>query len=249
MPIAARAAGPIRPAQPQVDRHCVRFLRVLCFATAGSLGWGLALLLAWAGLVSRVGDGWIAAAFLSLLSALLVVVLPSTRQRWSTYISYLNEARFGTAELLAGIVPAGPTVPGRVVRIAVLKDAVPFGVLGVSAHPIPYQAMMEVLPPDGPPRRVSVFAPAGPGELVSGAAHAVALHPTRPDIGILDGRLSQHEQRAFAQDPRWSTAELPTDRSYQGGRSGRFWLCVCGLAGLATTTGLGLVVIALVGTI
>jgi len=141
----------------------------------------------------------------------------------------------GTAELLASGGGGATTVPGRVqlIRSGGRNDA---AVLGVSQQAEVGQAVVfAVIAPDGSARRVLASVPVRL-PMPTGGVHPVALHPTRSDVGVLDGRVPPAERESFAQDPRWQTTKLPSNNSVAGGY---IWLLPCALAGVAIGMGIG----------
>lgn len=158
---------------------------------------------------------------------------PTTRQT----NPYAESVMTGGWQLASGQVAPGPTIPGRTVHLCrtLLRPA---GILGQFERPTDLIAVMEVLPPDAPPRRIGVPTPC-PEQLVQkGTVHAVALHPDNPDAAVLDGRASAELRHAFAHDPRWQTETFPTDLSLRGGVMGIVALALLDLLAIGTTLGL-----------
>lgn len=132
----------------------------------------------------------------------------------------------GSAELVDGAV-AGKPVLGRVVRTrqarrydGFLVDA---GRIGAPAAIVVFTVIG-----DGAPRRVAALVPAT-FKLRSGQAALLLAHPEQREVAVLEERATPEDLAGAANDPRWRTERLPTDRSVVGGWS---TLVVAGIAGI-----------------
>lgn len=227
----------------------IRHDRTRAFVLVGVSGWMLA------GIVTlRLVDDQ---AFLAVLVVLLlltiahavcVLTLPAGAKVKPDRTGEFAALTAGTAELLDGAVPVGTGVPGRVVHLARIPPTAS-GLLGGLRGPAALQVIMEVLPIDAPPRRISVLASTEESAMTPGSVHAVALHPTRDSVGVLDGRVDPDGRAAWAADPRWESAVLPTERSLTGGRRGQLLILAFGLLGLTATFTTGLLVVWVVNTV
>lgn len=191
---------PVRPrgVNPQRDEAMIRHDRTRAFVLVGVSGWMLA------GIVTlRLVDDH---AFLAVLVVLLlltiahavcVLTLPAVAKVKTDRTREFSAVTAGTAELLDGAVPVGTSVPGRVVHLARIPPTAS-GLLGGLRGPAALQVIMEVLPIDALPRRISVLAPTEESAMTPGSVHAVALHPTRESVGVLDGRIDPIHLAAWA---------------------------------------------------
>lgn len=136
-----------------------------------------------------------------------------------------DEVDSGSRAIVEGRV-AATLVPARVLRQRNWRHHRPWG-LGAGEHQpgLAHSMAFTVLPPDGPPRRVAALSPV---VLRKGTSAWLALHPTLPEVGVLDLRATHHDVAAAAADPRWLTERLPTDRTVVGGYA---MLGVAGVAG------------------
>lgn len=192
--------------------------------------------------------GLIVLLVMTIGHAVGMVTVPALSKSTPNRTREFAAVSLGTAELLDGAVPVGAVVPGRVVHLARVPPTAS-GLLGGPRGPAVLQVIMEVLPPDAPPRRISVLAPTEESVMAPGSVHAVALHPGRDSVGVLDGGFDLGQRAALAADPRWASAVLPTDRSLTGGRRGQLQLLAFGLLGQATTFIAGLIIVWLVNAV
>ncbi|MQW76498.1 hypothetical protein GHK92_11480 [Nocardioides sp. dk4132] len=162
------------------------------------------------------------------VAAIVVMVLASNVMFASLYLDtfrFWEQVVIGSQEIVAGTVST-VSVPGRVLTHRISRGRPHFSILGGR------QAGEGLLLPvtvvgDGPPRRVALLAPVLPALQHRDAPLVVALHPERPEVGVLDDRVGVADLEAAAHDPRWAD-RLPTNGSTAGG-----WgkLVACGLAG------------------
>ena len=129
---------------------------------------------------------------------------------------------------------SGPVVAGRVVRRRVGRRSPGFA--ASSRLPIGRSSVVFVataLAPGGP-RRVAGLAPPAIGlQLHSGVPVVLRLHPTDTDVAVLDDTVTRADLDVVAGDPRWSSDDVPTDRSVAGGSSAILLAAIVGLgAGL-----------------
>lgn len=197
---------------------------------------GLALVPAWVGL-----DGFVPIALVTVILAAVALI------GWGTaYLTFLlrtdrrvlDGLQTATEEICSGAVAPGTSVPARVVRTRRNKRHRLTAVLGLTQGLVQAQtvAVMTVLPPGAPARRVGVLAPADASSALSKAStHAVALHPTQVEAGVLDARVTGPQRDALAADPRWRTEPLPTDRTVVGG-----YLPLVGMALIGMVVGVGI---------
>lgn len=172
-----------------------------------------------------VGTG----SVIAVLVAAIVVLLLASNVMFA--LMYLDTFRFweqvviGSQEILAGTVST-VSVPGRVLAHRISRGRPHFSILGGRQAGEGLVLPVTVVG-DGPPRRVALLAPVLPALRHHGAPLVVALHPERPEVGVLDDRVSAADLAAAARDPRWAD-RLPTNGSTAGG-----WgkLVLCGLAG------------------
>ncbi|MDP2772903.1 MAG: hypothetical protein Q8O61_05050 [Nocardioides sp.] len=87
---------------------------------------------------------------------------------------------------------------------------------------------------DGGARRVGALVPGLVGLEARRAPVALLLHPHEPEAAVLDTRVTREQLAAIADDPRWRSEKLPTDRSVVGG-----YLPLVGCAVLGLAVGLG----------
>ncbi|WP_067440481.1 hypothetical protein [Nocardioides jensenii] len=139
-----------------------------------------------------------------------------------------DELDSGSRAIVDGRATAA-VVPARVIRQRKWTKHRPWG-LGAGEHQsgLAHSTAFTVLPPDGPPRRVAALSPVA---LRSGAPAWLALHPTLPEVGVLDLRATNDDVAAAAADPRWRSEKLPTDRTVVGGYA---MLVVAGVGGGVT---------------
>jgi hypothetical protein len=141
---------------------------------------------------------------------------------------FLDQAVVGSREIVTGAVST-VSVPGRVIQRQVLRGRPHFTMLA-GERPGGGLTLPVTVVGEGPPRRVAVLAPALPA-LQRHASVVVALHPDRPEVGVLDDRVSAADLAAVAQDPRWAE-RLPSNGTIAGG-----WgkIVACALAGAVVT--------------
>ncbi len=146
-------------------------------------------------------------------------------------LTYLDTFRFweqvviGSQEIVAGTVST-VSVPGRVLTHRISRGRPHFSILGGRQAGAGLVLPVTVVG-DGPPRRVALLSPVLPALQHRDAPLVVALHPERPEVGVLDDRVSVADVAAAARDPRWAD-RLPTNLSTGGGG----WaLVACGVAG------------------
>lgn len=246
---AATGVTSPRGSSAQRDTVAIRHVRLRAFALVGVSGW----MLAGIATLRFVADQSFVAVLvvvmmLTISHAVCVIRIPALSTPTPDRSRELAAAVAGTAELLDGTVPVRAVVPARVVFLARIPAAAS-GLLGGLRGTAVLQVIMEVQPPDAPARRISVLAPTDESTMTPGSVHAVALHPGREGVGVLDGRVSPDQRAAWAADPRWATAVVPTDRSLMGGRRGQLLLVVFGVLGIVATFSAGLLVVAVVNAV
>ncbi|MCW2792424.1 MAG: hypothetical protein JWO76_1522 [Nocardioides sp.] len=135
----------------------------------------------------------------------------------------------GSTEIVSGTVVADP-VPARIARRRLVPGP-PF-LLG---HPGPVsgKGLMIVATAlvDGPARRVAALVPADLLlQLRKGHPVALAVHPARPDVAVLDLSADNDRLAQIEGDPRWLEDAIPTDRSISGGAFAKLGMSLAGLA-------------------
>jgi hypothetical protein len=144
----------------------------------------------------------------------------------------------GSQELVDGAVVATP-LPARVLRGRAKVGLPAFGLAG-GQLPVAAVGMVATVVGDGPARRVGLLVPAQ-AVLPPAAPLLLAVHPDRPEVAVLEDRVTREDVAATTTDPRWDQP-LPTDRSVIGGWSALVGLAVVGLlAGAALGWGAALV--------
>ncbi len=150
-------------------------------------------------------------ALLLILVLVSTVVLPSLADR-----SFRSALSDGIEEIAVGEV-APVAVPARVVRRSLDRHRSSF-MPGSGHAPGPSVVLvLAVLPPDSAPRRVAALVPAQLGLRLRRAPAVVLLHPERPEVAVVDDRVSAEQLAAVSADLRWGTERLPTDRRVVGG--------------------------------
>ena len=203
---------------------------------AQTLGIGLMV-----GAVFAVGaEAWVLGAV--LFGVGLVVELA-----WATTVSVWNrradrtlraEVARGSEELVGGDL-VGIEATGRVVRRRIARSAPAFVRSSPSALlPPAIMLVVTVLTESGAHRRAALV----PGDVGLAARRApvlVVLHPTREEVAVLDTAPDAAALAAIEADPRWRSAQLPTDRRVAGGYLPLVGLALLGLlVGLAVDAGL-----------
>ncbi|MCW2793026.1 MAG: hypothetical protein JWO76_2124 [Nocardioides sp.] len=134
----------------------------------------------------------------------------------------------GSTEIVTGTVIAD-LVPARVARRRLVKGP-PF-LLG-HPGPLPGKGFIIVATAlvDGPARRVGALVPADLLlQLRKGHPVALAVHPVRPEVAVLDPSVDSDQLARIAGDPRWWEDGIPTDLSISGGLLGRLGAYLAGL--------------------
>lgn len=166
---------------------------------------------------------------------------------WFVVTIRLMDRRFkkdvaaGSSELLcAGATGQvlGTPVFGRVVRTRRAKRYDAFLVEpGRIAPPADLTVFTAI--GDGAPRRVAAMVPAT-FKLPPGRSAFLLAHPERREVAVLEARATPADLAGAADDPRWKTERLPTDRSVVGGWSMLLAVGVAGVvAGLLVAFGAG----------
>ena len=178
--------------------------------------WAVALTLLTLGAVAKLGWG--------------IGVAVWNRRADRRFRSMLEHAG---ADLVSGRVAGLPAV-GTVVRRKLARRSPSFmvGIAGPIEGPSAVLAITVLA--DTGARRVAALVPAMLALHARKAPVAVLLHPDEPEVAVLDPRVSQQQLTAIAEDPRWDTEPLPTDRSVIGG-----WLPALGCAALGIVVGVG----------
>lgn len=140
----------------------------------------------------------------------------------------------GAEALVSGRV-AGVPAPGLVVRRKLARRSPSFLVGTVGPIQGPSAVLAITVLADGGARRVAALVPAMLALHARKAPVAVLLHPEDREVAVLDPRVGQQQLTAIAEDPRWRSETLPTDRSVVGG-----WLPLLGCALLGVVVGVGL---------
>ncbi|TNC47536.1 hypothetical protein [Mumia zhuanghuii] len=207
------------------------FTRRKCFFEAAAVGSWLGALTTWP---LHGGDGRLLAGFATIGIAVLAV---------STFISVVGtrwiDRRLkavieqGSEEILAGAV-VGTPAPGQIVRRYSANGRRAYAMGFPVAADTPADALLlTALLPDGA-RRVAALVPRPFGRAVPGATACLIVHPDRADVAVLDARAAPEDLAAVTADPRWRSADLPTDTSVFGSPRMAVRWTVAGLAGGAT---------------
>lgn len=181
------------------------------------------------------GEHWVVASTLFGLGAVVTV-------GWGIGVALWNrraDRRFramleqGGADLVSGRV-AGVPAAGTVVRRKLARRSPSFMV--GTAGPIegPSAVLAVTVLAEGGARRVAALVPATLALHARKAPVALLLHPHEPEVAVLDPRVSPQQLAAIAEDPRWQSEDLPTDRSVIGG-----WLPAFACAALGIVVGVG----------
>ncbi|MEP1122930.1 MAG: hypothetical protein ABJH68_03450 [Ilumatobacter sp.] len=175
-----------------------------------------------------------------MLTALLVFLACSFGfAAWSRRAQsrLITDVEVASRSIVRGEVdPVG--VAGRTVRSRKAGSA--DGFLASRSDPLGDGASIVVataLAVDGP-RRVAFLAPTSIASNLKTAPVALKLHPAEREVAVLDDLVHRDQLAAIAADPRWTSEELPTDRSVVGG-----WLPLVGSMLLGVTSGCGVVAI------
>lgn len=140
----------------------------------------------------------------------------------------------GSAEIVQQGLPA-TIAPARLVRSRSRNSMRPWALGPAPRAPgRTWSVTFTVLPHDGPARRVGALVPI---KLNKGAPALLALHPHRPEVGVIDLRATRDQIAAVQQDLRWATEDLPSDGTVVGGY---LWLVVVGLGALGTGLAVGI---------
>lgn len=141
-----------------------------------------------------------------------------TLRRWER--RFWDEVVAGSDELVAA--PPAVALPARVVRRRA-KRLLPAFSLATGRTAGPGAALAATVVGDGPARRVGLLVPAA-AVLRPGGPLLVAVHPERPEVAVLEDRVTADLVAAGADDPRWAQP-LPSDARGVGG-----WLPLIGVA-------------------
>ena len=139
---------------------------------------------------------------------------------WSVVTLRRAEARLwadvtaGSQEILDGRVQA-VRAPGQVVRRRIRRKAPAF-VTSRGRMEGPALACAVTVVGAGAPRRVGVLVPGTIGLGLHKAPVMLAVHPERPEVAVLDDRVTREELGAIAGDPRFGAPDVPTDASVRG---------------------------------
>lgn len=144
-----------------------------------------------------------------------------------------SEVTVGSEEIVSGAVTP-IRAHGRVVRrrIRAKYDAFLLRSARVSGPAI---GCVATVVGAGEPRRVAFLVPARFGLEARKAPVVLAVHPTRPEVAVLDETVTRADLKAVAADPRFDGPDVPTDRSVAGG-----WLAVAAYAVGSAVVGGGL---------
>jgi hypothetical protein len=119
-----------------------------------------------------------------------------------------DEARDGSAELVSG--DGGTLAPAMVVRRRVGGQHPAF--VAGQAEPVGETSvvtMLTALAPDGARLALALVPPETGVRLKRKEVVGVRLHPTRPDVAVLDQDLDAAQLAQYEADPRWQTETLP----------------------------------------
>jgi hypothetical protein len=144
-----------------------------------------------------------------------------------------------TGEIARGEVEPVPAV-ARVVRRRTAD--LPWWVPGRGPGPGPSALTVLTALGDGAPRRVAALVPDDLGLHGKDVPAVLLLHPTDPEVAVLDDRVTHERLVEVDADPRWRTERLPSDRTVVGGYTA---LLAALAAGGAVGVGLALAVLAL----
>ncbi len=120
------------------------------------------------------------------------------------------------AQLISAGYAPGEPAPARVHRVFGRGVGQVATMVWPGAQEPARLAILHVLPQHAPPRSVYALLPLRYG-IERGAAAAVVLDPSHPDIAILDDRVPADTLHAIAADPRWATVRVPSMFVRQGG--------------------------------
>lgn len=173
------------------------------------------------------------------LEVVVIVVFPVLLRRADRRLR--RELVAASAEVAQGAVEPRPAI-GRVVRRRVVD--LPWWLPGRGGGPGPAGLTVLTAVGDGPARRVAALVPADLGLTGVGVPALLLVHPHRPDVAVLDDRVTAAQLAAVDADPRWGSERLPTDRTVVGG----YLALVASFAvGTAAGAGIGVVTAALLG--
>lgn len=156
--------------------------------------------------------------FVAIAVGLLTVIatgvwwLTSVRSREARLV---REVTQGSEQIMSGAV-----TPRRAIgRVAYgRRKSSPGFLMSRGGSPAPSQMVVVGVVGDGAPRRVALAVPAAMGGMLpKGTAVALALHPTHPEVAVLEDRVTPQDLAAINADPRWATERLPTNLSVIGG--------------------------------
>lgn len=139
---------------------------------------------------------------------------------------FWGEVVTGSEELLAG--PPAAALPARVVRRRVQRT-LPAFTLATGRSAAPSIALAVTVVGAGAARRVGLLAPVTPQLWPRGTPLLVTLHPGRPEVAVLEDRVTAEAVAAGAADERWAQP-LPSDRGVVGGWSALVALALLGVA-------------------
>lgn len=137
-------------------------------------------------------------------------------------------------EIVTGAVTGTPAV-GRVHRRRIARHEPAYVVGSPAALSGPSVVLVVTALADDGARRVGALVPALVGLESRRAPVALLLHPHEREAAVLDDRVTPAQLAVVAEDPRWRTQSLPTDRTVVGG-----YLAAAGCAALGLVVGLGL---------
>lgn len=180
---------------------------------SGGIGSGLTL-----GVVFLDSASAMLAFALSIGGTLLIVagVLVFTSAVRRLEVGLVTDIDAASMQMIRGEV-AGVYAPARTVRSRVRGST--YGYVSRWAQPIAPPTVLLVataLAPDGP-RRVACLVPASVGLNLRKAPIALWLHPTVREAAILDDSVDVNVLARIDADPRWSSADIPTEGSVAGG--------------------------------